>query len=135
MALMNWNDDLSVGVKSLDEQHKGLVQTLNDLHAAMMSGRSKNATGPLLQKLVKYTHDHFTAEEAMLRRTQYPEFSRHCEVHKELTRQVEEYVGRYERGEISLSVHLMTFLRDWLTNHIQKEDKNYRPWLNTHGVQ
>jgi hemerythrin len=133
MALMDWNSSFSVGVKAIDAQHMGLVQSLNDLHAAMMGGQAKTVTGPLLKKLAKYTEDHFAAEEAMLRRTQYPGFTAHHAKHVDLTNQVNDYVGRFERGESAPSVHLMTFLRDWLTTHIQKEDRDYSPWLLDHG--
>ena len=36
MSLMTWNDTFSTGVKAMDEQHKGLVNTLNKLHDAML---------------------------------------------------------------------------------------------------
>ena len=50
------------------------------------------------------------------------------------TRQVDEFAARYERGESSLNLHLLNFLRDWLTNHIEKVDHGYSAWMNDHGV-
>lgn len=135
MALMIWDSSLSVGVERIDNEHKKLVQILNDLHTAMTQGQVKAVTGPLLTELVRYTREHFANEEALMLRTKYPQYAEHHAQHKELTSQVEEFVGRYERGEISISVHLLTFLRDWLTTHIQREDRGYGPWMNTHGVQ
>ncbi len=135
MALMTWNDSFSVGVKAMDEQHKGLVRTLNELHAAMMSGQAKAVSGDLLKTLVKYTRDHFASEEALMRRAQFPQLAAHCAQHKNLAGQVEKFVGRYERGETALNIDLMMFLRDWLTTHIQKTDRDYGPWLNAHGVK
>ena len=135
MALMTWSDKYSVGVRALDEQHTGLFQTLNDLHAAMLKGQAQSLTGPLLRKLVDYTRRNFAAEEAMLVSTRYPGLAGHREKHRALTKQVEEYVARFEKGEITLNLTLMDFLRDWLTNHIQKTDKEYGPWLNEHGVR
>jgi hemerythrin len=134
MALMTWNDGFSVGVKTMDDQHKGLVNTLNDLHAAMLNGQAKQVTGLLLERLVRYTREHFSAEEAKMNATHYPGLAEHRVKHRDLTRQVEQYVTRFDRGEITLNVHLLNFLRDWLTSHIQKEDRNYGPWLNDHGV-
>jgi len=134
MALLNWSDKYSVGVRALDDQHTGLFQTLNDLHGAMLKGHAQSLTGPLLRKLVDYTHRHFAAEESMLVSTGYPGLAAHRVKHRELTKQVEEYVARFEKGEITLNLSLMNFLRDWLTNHIQKTDKEYGPWLNEHGV-
>ncbi len=135
MALMTWNDKLSVGVQFLDDQHAVLVETLNELHDAMMKGQAKCMTGPLLRNLVAYTHEHFSAEEAMMAAAKYPGLEVHRLRHRDLTRQVEEYVERFERGEITLNLHLLTFLRDWLTTHIQMEDREYGPWLNKQGVR
>lgn len=135
MALLTWSDGYSVGVKSMDEQHKGLVKALNDLHAAMMTAKDRSVTGDLLRTLVHYTQQHFAAEESLMRRTGYPEFAAHCGKHKDLTGQVMKFVGRYERGEIAVNVDLLMFLRDWLMSHIQKSDREYGPWLNAHGVK
>lgn len=134
MALMTWNESFSVGVKALDEQHKGLVATLNGLHAAMLAGQAKVVTGELLGRLVKYTAEHFAAEEAMMKRTGYPKFEQHHAKHVDLTTQVKTFADRYQRGEISLNVDLLMFLREWLVNHIQKTDRDYGPWMNARGV-
>jgi hemerythrin len=130
MALMTWSDKYSVGVEIIDNQHSVLVDTLNKLHDAMMTGKTREITGPLLLMLVEYTNEHFAAEEKMLAATRYPGLAQHITLHRELIRQVSEFVGRYERGEIALSVDLMNFLRDWLGTHILKEDHAYGPWLN-----
>jgi hemerythrin len=135
MSLMTWSDSFSTGVKAMDEQHKGLVNTLNELHAAMLGGKDKSATGPLLERLLKYTREHFAAEEALMTRTSFPKLAAHQSKHKDLTNQVEEFAARYQRGELSLNVDLLMFLRDWLITHIQKEDREYGPWMNQNGVR
>lgn len=134
MALMDWSDSLSVGVKAMDEQHKLLVQSLNDLHAAMMRGAARAATGPLLERLMQYTHDHFGAEEALLSQAAYPNLEDHRKKHAYLSQQVTEFIQRHKRHEVSLNLHLLNFLRDWLTHHILKEDVNYGIWLRANGM-
>jgi hemerythrin-like metal-binding protein len=131
---MTWNSKYSVGVKHLDGQHTVLFGLLNDLHAAMLKGEAQSMTGPLLRKLVDYTHTHFAAEEKMLAESKYPGLAEHKIKHRDLIKQVEDYASRFDRGEITLNLHLMNFLRDWLTNHIQKTDHEYGPWLNEHGM-
>jgi hemerythrin len=134
MALLAWNTKYSVGVKSLDGQHSVLFDILNDLHGAMMKGQAQTMTGPLLTKLVDYTRTHFTAEEGMLTASKCPGLAAHRKLHADLLKQVEDYSARFKRGEITLNLHLINFLRDWLTNHIQKEDHEYSQWLNEHGI-
>ena len=135
MALFAWDDSYYVGVKDLDLQHKKLVDTLNLLHQGMLNRRSREETGALLQQLATYTVDHFITEERYFARTQYPQTAEHKQQHAELTSQVKDYIARYNRGEISLDIHLLDFLRKWLMNHILREDKEYGPWLNKAGIR
>jgi len=135
MPLLTWNNKYSVGVKPLDSQHTVLFGLLNDLHAAMMKGQAQGMTGPLLRKLVEYTHTHFSSEEQMMAAAKYPGLADHRIKHRELIQQVEEFADRFESGEATLNIQLMNFLRDWLSNHIQKVDHEYGPWLNEHGVR
>jgi hemerythrin-like metal-binding protein len=135
MALLTWNSKYSVGVQAMDSQHTQLFDMVNDLHAAMMQGKAQSVTGPLLRKLADYTQRHFTAEEALMASKSYPELTKHKAEHVALTKQVSDFVGRFEKGENTLSLHLMNFLRDWLMNHIQKEDQKYGVFLNKLGVK
>ena len=135
MALLTWSDKYSVGVKTIDAQHANLVGILNELHDAMMKGQANDVTGTLLKKLVTYTRDHFVAEEALMTAAKYPALKEHIAKHRDLTKEVEAYVGRFERGEAAINTTLLNFLRDWLTTHILKEDKAYGPCLNKNGAR
>ncbi len=132
---MTWNTNFSVGVETLDGQHTGLFGIVNELHAATMAGQAQNVTGSLLKKLVRYTRDHFSFEEKMMAATNYPGLARHRTHHTGLTKQVDEFMARYERGDGSVNIHLLRFLGDWLTKHIQHEDKEYGPWLIRRGMR
>jgi len=100
----------------------------------MMKGQAQSATGTLLKKLVSYTQEHFSAEEAMLTKASYPGLAEHKLKHSALIKQVQEYVTQFEQGGGSVNIQLLNFLRDWLSNHIQKVDHEYTAWLNSHGV-
>jgi len=134
MALILWSDKLSVGVKTIDEQHIVLIDAVNELHAAMMKGQGRAILGNLLGTLIVYTRSHFSTEETMLEAADYPGLAPHRVQHNELTKQVEEYAKRFKQGDLTLSNHLSNFLSDWLTNHILNTDKEYGPWMNEHGV-
>ena len=135
MALLTFDKTYSVGIQFVDDQHARLFDTLNELHAAMLKGQVKAVAGRLLQDLLAYTRSHFSAEEAMLAKAKYPGLGEHQSKHRKLTAQVADYVERYKRGEAALSVHLINFLRDWLTSHILREDRAYSAWLSRAGMQ
>ena len=134
MALLEWSSRFSVGVKTIDAQHEGLFAIVNELHTAMLKHQAQSVTGGLLGKLVKYTRDHFAFEERAMAAAAYPGLALHRTHHQDLTRQVGEFMARYQRGDVAINIELLRFLSQWLTKHIQHEDKEYGPWLNQRGV-
>jgi len=130
MSLLAWNDTYSVGVTTIDQQHSGLFAIVNELHTAMMKGQTRNVLGSLLDKLVKYTVEHFAYEERTMEAAKFPGLAAHRGLHVALTRQVAEFVARYKRGDGTVNIELLRFLSDWLTKHIQQEDKQLGSWIN-----
>ena len=135
MGFLAWDEHYSVGVRTMDDQHKVLFDIVNELYHAMMKGQAQTITGPLLAKLVNYTREHFHKEEIAMKATHYPGLAAHTAKHHDLIQQVEKFGERFHRGDIMLSVDLFNFLRDWLTKHIQHDDKDYGPWMHDHGVR
>jgi len=99
-----------------------------------MKGQARAILGSLLCTLLVYTRNHFAAEEAMMEQAKYQGLPMHRIQHRELTKQVEGYVDRFQKGDLTISSHLASFLSDWLTKHIQDTDKQYAPCLIEAGV-
>ncbi|MBG0777164.1 MAG: bacteriohemerythrin [Desulfovibrionaceae bacterium] len=130
-----WDDALSVGVASVDEQHKALVGMINDLHAAMRSGKAKTAVQDLVRGLQDYTVFHFGHEEQLFDQTGYPAAPAHKREHRAFVDKVKEFAEAFASGRASLTVEVMDFLKKWLINHINGTDKKYGPHMNEHGVR
>ena len=135
MALLRWTKKYSVGVNALDVEHAAFFRCLNKLHAAMMQGKGKSVTEPLLRSLPAGAFDHFASEELLMKTTNYPGLADHRARHEEFNRHLNELGALIERGDRGLSILLLTFMREWIASHIQKDDKAYAPWLHKHGVQ
>lgn len=135
MALLTWNDRYSVRIRTFDAQHKQLFDCLNELHDAMKRGLANSAVQSILMRLVGYTRSHFAAEEEAMARLAYPDYEPHQQVHRLLTARVNEFVERFRRGELTLSISLMEFLRDWLEQHIVGMDQQYSEYMNARGVK
>jgi hemerythrin len=134
MPLMTWSEQLSVNVQLVDDQHKRLVDLVNYLHDAMKQRRGAEALAKTLSELVNYTVYHFSTEEGLFSVHKYPEWLGHKHEHEALTKQAKDLSERCSRGEIMPTTETMTFLRDWLKNHILGSDKKYGPFLNSKGV-
>jgi len=135
MALFVWQDSYSVGVKVLDEDHKKLIGIVNELHDGILAGKSREALGPVLDRLVQYTKTHFGREEDYFTKTKYPEAAAHKREHDELLKRAGELQQRYNEGATSmLSLETMGLLKGWLSHHISGNDKAYSAHLHSHGI-
>ncbi len=136
MPLMVWNNNLSVGVAVIDEDHKKLVAMVNELYEAIQGGHGRDALGKILDGLVSYTVMHFAREEKFFLETGYADAIAHKKEHADLTRQVLDVQAKYKAGATStLSLEVMNFLKNWLVQHIQGSDKKYGPHLNAKGIR
>jgi hemerythrin len=135
MPFLRWNSDLETNIKKIDDQHKKLVQLINDLFDAMNAGKSKEALGGILHELVEYTKMHFATEESFFKLHHYPDSIKHQKEHNDLATQVLEFQKQFNEGNARVTVQLMNFLKDWITNHILGSDKKYGPFLISKGVK
>jgi hemerythrin len=133
--LVEWTDELSVGVQEIDEQHKILVDLLNRFHEAVVTGTDGENIKNVLKNLADYTIIHFSVEESLMRIFNYPDYDNHKKHHEELTAQVRELQNKVAQGEHQVSMEVLNFLRHWLTHHILGDDKKYGPYLVARGVE
>lgn len=135
MPLMTWTEDMSVGIKMLDEDHQRLVSLLNDLHDGIVAGRAKAALEGVVEQLVKYTIYHFDREEKLFTDAGFPGSVAHKSEHDLLSRRARNLQSRFECGQSAqLSLEAMNFLKAWLTGHILGSDKEYGRYLNSKGI-
>jgi len=122
LDLLIWSHIYSVGNDEIDQQHQKLMQLINTLYHAQYSGSSTQVS-TILRELVDYTVYHFQAEEKIQQAFQYPEYSRHKQIHIDLIQEVSGYVDQLQKEDETIKERLMVFLSEWLKNHILGEDK------------
>jgi hemerythrin-like metal-binding protein len=130
MAVMTWDNSLTLGHPKIDKDHEELVATLNALHQAMKVGRGRDEITRTLQFLRDYTVKHFRAEEDLMCLHRFPGTQMHMAIHADLVKQVADLVGKFEAGQAVLTMQVMDFLEKWLKDHILGEDRILADYLN-----
>ncbi len=125
MALFTWHDIYSVGVPSIDAQHKRLFDIANRFHDAYVARSDRETLLRVFNELIDYTATHFNQEEDFMRRHHYPDFEQHREQHQKLIRLVLNYRTLLERNEVEAEQRAMDFIKLWLNGHILGSDRNY----------
>jgi hemerythrin-like metal-binding protein len=124
-----WTADLALLASSLDDDHRGVLDKLNDLLIAL---RSTDQTGILMSftALTAEARAHFAVEEARMREVGYPELDRHCEQHERLLRGLAEL--RYTASaaqNFPLSIDPLVFLERWFVPHLKHDDRQLADFL------
>ena len=135
VRFIEWSHELSVGIEEIDEQHKVLVDLLNQIHEAIQQRQGAEITGAIIERLKEYTRIHFAVEESLMRILHYHEYEVHKEQHDRLIGQLNEFRTKLEAGKGSISFELAHFLKVWLTKHIMETDQRYTAYFLEQGVR
>ena len=134
MAFFVWDNKYSVGIREIDEQHKKLINILNELYEAMQAQKASDVLGKVLLELVNYTKTHFATEEKYMAQFGYPDEAAHKREHVAFTDKVSTFKSDFEEGRTAMSVSVAAFVKDWLIRHISGTDKKYGPFFNSKGL-
>lgn len=123
MAYIVWTPELDTGIDVIDDQHKRIVEYINDLYTAHKS-HDQQAIAAVLENVLDYTLSHFGFEEVMMEDAGYEFLHAHQRVHQVFIQRVTALADRFKAGE-DVTAELHNLLARWLVNHIQKEDHHY----------
>ena len=121
--LFVWEKKYDTGIPEIDHDHQGLVKLINDLYEAMQDGSGGALLLPIFSALKHYTENHFAREEAYMDACNAPDRKNHLHEHQKMAAKLAELETRHRRGEAAISLQTLTFLRDWLKNHICAVDQ------------
>lgn len=133
--LITWSDELSVGIDSIDEQHKMLINIINSLHEALESGNKKNDIESIFDYLNVYIRKHFAYEEQLFDQYGYVETEEHKAEHEVLLKQLKDLHQKMNEGNFMVAIELMAFLKDLFTIHLLKVDMAYASYLISKGAK
>lgn len=134
MAKIEWDNSLSVGDVEIDGQHQEWIKIYNGLHDKMVTGKVNSRDGiEALQAMADYARYHFSFEEKYMHGIGYPGFIKHRRIHKDFDNRLYEYCRKAEDGEIVLNSEIISLLKNWLLDHISREDKKYAHFVETKG--
>ena len=130
-----WKDDYSVGIESIDNDHKKLIHLINNLQTAIDYETDYLLEKQTLDEVIDYTHYHFDREEGLMEEYGYPDFVAHKAKHKEMIEKVNEFVLEFETDEEDAIQSLLAYLKSWLIIHINGTDQEYSEFLISKGVE
>ncbi|MCG8571880.1 MAG: bacteriohemerythrin [Spirochaetes bacterium] len=134
MVLIEWNQKYSVNIIEIDDEHKKIINIINELHDSMLQRAAKSAMSDILKNLIDYTVFHFTKEQKYFEKYNYPHKVDHINKHKEFVDKIKDFQKGHEEDRMFLSIDVMNFLKSWLTDNIMGSDHEYTEFFNSRGL-
>lgn len=126
MDYIKWKEELSVGNNTIDNQHKELFRLINAFYNSISDKSGRPAVLQAIIDMENYIRIHFSDEEKMMERANYPGLFLHQQEHKKFTDTVADFRKRYEDGRLLLSLEVSGFVKNWIAGHIMKTDQLYQ---------
>ncbi len=118
--MLAWCDDYIINIPHIDNEHKILLGTLNDLERLI--GLEPGLQFPLmvtaLEHLAQAVQRHFESEERFLLYNNYPDFEPHHAEHEQLLERMAKFRKRFDEEHKPFNERMLLFLRDWFVRHI-----------------
>lgn len=124
-VFIKWNPLYDTKHKIIDEQHKELVNIINDLYLSTIDHKiNKNeAFINAAKRCIEYADYHFKTEEKIMDIINYSDTENHKAMHKSFYDEVVSQIKNYQEGQPFIANKLVKFLKDWLLEHIAFRDK------------
>jgi hemerythrin len=135
MALV-WREQLSVGNDVIDADHKYLIEIINRVEQ-LMGLKNPGGLAAELDRLTQYSTVHFEREEKIAAAVGYTQVPNLNDSHGKLLERLSQVRGEFDAVGTEWSQqaveHFTAFLRNWLIDHVIKEDLLMKPVLNRYS--
>lgn len=131
LADVAWSDTMSIGITSLDNEHKVLAQKLELLKLCSNMNEPMEALLNLFDDLIETLHIHLTHEELIFKNISYPGLKQHAQVHAAILKKIKNY-----RDQLSNSTNqddfrkILLFLDASIGGHLSLEDAKVKDFIH-----
>lgn len=123
--------DLETGNAIIDGEHRELFRAVNTLLDACGQGQGRTALDPTIKFLLNYVDKHFTHEEQLQAKSNYPGMPAHKQFHESYKLKLREIANKISTSGGSIAdIGLLNGHIAVLVNHIKFEDKKLGAFLN-----
>ncbi len=130
-----WSDEMSVGVRELDSQHRRLIGMTNMLTLAMLTGRGQQRQRAVVDAMLDYAGIHFATEEHYMKEFGFTGYEEHRQEHAQFIAKALELKTRALRDGFTLTLEIVDFLSVWLHRHIRGRDSEYGQLFLDNGLR
>lgn len=134
---MIWKESYKIGVKEVDEQHKELFKRLNNFIKTVRNSEDdkeskRKKVAETLDFMGDYVDEHFSDEEKLQKKYNYPDYEKHHEIHEKFKAEIKEFAEEFKENEYDeeFAMEFSGRLLTWLINHVADTDQKIGKYIN-----
>lgn len=132
MSLLQWKPEYSVGIDSMDAEHREMIDLINGVYAKLGESPDAQDIEGCLDDIFSTISLHFALEERLMRDNSYAEYEDHKENHEDLLDEIRELMDEFVADPDSGSRLLERRLSNWFANHFATFDARLHGKLGPH---
>ena len=130
-----WNEKRhGIGVASLDEQHREIVEQVNQIISAIKGGASSEVMHELMDGLILLARRHFEFEERLMSEHGFPGLEGHAREHLGLLQKLDMFNETLFFSDPHRLNLLLAFVTDWAELHLLTGEKILGEYLTSKGL-
>ena len=122
MSLLEWKSEFSVGIESMDFEHREMIGMINEIYDELTQRRNAKSIEQFLGDIHAAISAHFALEERMMRNAGYGEYEAHKDDHEELLDQIRDMMDGFRADSESGFGILRENLANWFEAHFGSFD-------------
>ena len=122
MQLLQWKPSFSLGIASVDTEHRDMINTINSVYATLEDEHSEREVDRVLGEIHAQISAHFALEERLMRAAGYAEYAEHKDSHEQLLDQIRDLMDSFSADPVAGRTLLRDSLSNWFGLHFATFD-------------
>jgi len=122
MQLLVWKPSFSLGIPSVDLEHRKMIEMINEVYDSVADKQDTEAVQAALGDIHAGISAHFALEERLMREAGYREYAAHKDSHEDLLDQIRDIMDSYAVDPEEGRKILQRSLSDWFSQHFATFD-------------
>jgi hemerythrin len=122
MSLLQWKPEYSVGIQSIDDEHREMINLINTTYEKLDSDADADQVEEYLGEILSTISMHFALEERIMRNAAYGEFQAHKDDHEVLLDRLRDLMDDFFDDPASGASRLEQGLSVWFAEHFSTFD-------------
>ncbi len=131
MVLIEWKDEFSLGVPSIDHEHRELIELINESYDHVAESNSNIAIQVFLGEIYAKISAHFALEEKLMKEINYDQYDEHKQDHEILLGDILDIMDECDQKTLLDEKEFSERLTPWFTEHFKTKDARLHKHLDT----